>query len=390
MGLRNATRRRSRSVATIGLLACGCFLIAAIGVFRLESGESLHLRAAGTGGFALIGNATLPIAQDLNTEAGREFFGFGSKDLDGVHFVPMRVRDGEDASCLNLNRAQKPRVLGVRPDLLSERRAFTFAEVTGGEPVENPWLLLNRQERDGSVPAIGDAASIQWALGKKVGDVIPYTDERGREFNLRLVGALANSVLQGSLIISEAQLLAHFPNESGYRMFLVDVEPYRAERIKTVAATLTRATQDYGLELIPAADRLAQFNAVQNTYLSTFQVLGGLGVLLGSAGLGVLVLRNVLERRGELALLSAVGFRGRALRWLVLSEHGGLLLMGLIIGAVAAAVAVLPTVLRPGVRIPFQSLGWTVAAVLASGGLWTWVATRLALRGRLVDALRNE
>ena len=61
------------------------------------------------------------------------------------------------------------------------------------------------------------------------------------------------------------------------------------------------------MEVTPAVRRLAAFNAVQNTYLSTFQVLGGLGLLLGSVGLGVVVLRNVLERRGELALLLAVG-----------------------------------------------------------------------------------
>ena len=91
--------------------------------------------------------------------------------------------------------------------------------------------------------------------------------------------------------------------------------------------------QDAGLELTPAAERLNAFNAVQNTYLSTFQVLGGLGLLLGSAGLGVVVLRNVQERRGELGLLLAVGFRRRALHWLVLSEHGALLGPGLGVGA---------------------------------------------------------
>jgi hypothetical protein len=31
-----------------------------------------------------------------------------------------------------------------------------------------------------------------------------------------------------------------------------------------------------------------------------------------------------------------------------------------------------------------------LAAVLLNGALWTWVATVAALRGRLLDALRNE
>src|ERR1700749_4672593 len=108
---------------------------------------------------------------------------------------------------------------------------------------------------------------------------------------------------------------------------------------------LTRAFQNYGLELTPTTRRLDAFNAVQNTYLSTFQVLGGLGLLLGSAGLGVVVLRNVQERRGELALLLAIGFRKRALQWLVLSEHGALLGLGLAVGIIAAVIGVLPALI---------------------------------------------
>ena len=56
-------------------------------------------------------------------------------------------------------------------------------------------------------------------------------------------------------------------------------------------------------------DRLAEFHRVENTYLSTFQALGGLGLLLGTVGLGAVLLRNALERRRELALLEAVGYR---------------------------------------------------------------------------------
>jgi putative ABC transport system permease protein len=326
------------------------------------------------------------VVQDLNSRSGREFFGLGAEELAGVRVVPLRVRAGDEASCLNLNRAQRPRLLGVKPELLAGR--FTFASAAKGLDRRKGWELLRREQSPiAEVPAIGDANSIQWALGKKIGDTIDYTDEQGRAFKVRLVGAVANSILQGSLLIDEAEFTRRFPGESGYRMFLMDAP---SNSVAQVSVTLSGALQDVGLELTPAPERLEEFNTVQNTYLGTFQVLGGLGLLLGSAGLGVVVLRNVLERRGELGLLLAVGFRRRALRRLVLAEHGALLGLGLAIGIAAALVAVLPAVLSPGTRLPCASLGLTLAAVLLNGLLWTWLATGFALRGNLLAALRNE
>jgi ABC-type lipoprotein release transport system permease subunit len=403
LGVRGCARRRKRSLATIALLACGSFLIVAIGVFRLDANRDANKRVSGTGGFALIGDSTMPVVQDLNTKPGREFSGLGADDLAGVNVVPFRVRQGDEASCLNLNRAQKPHLLGVKPELLAGR--FTFASVAKGLDRRNGWELLRSSSRRQSaltnnsalrtphsalaaeVPAIGDANSIEWALGKKVGDTLDYVDEQGRAFKLRLVGAVANSILQGSLLIDEAEFVQRFPGESGCRMFLIDAP---SNSVSQVSAALSRALQDVGLEMTPAAERLSAFNAVQNTYLGTFQVLGGLGLLLGSAGLGVVVLRNVLERRGELGLLAAVGFRRRALQRLVLSEHGALLGLGLGLGIAAAAVAVLPAIISPGTQLPCASLALTIAAVLLNGLLWTWLATACALRGNLLAALRNE
>ncbi len=392
LGVRNCARRRTRSLSTLGLLACGSFLIASIGVFRLDAVKDAEKRTSGTGGFTLIGESTLPVVHDLNTQKGREFFGLENQALEGVQVVPMRVRDGDDASCLNLNRAQKPRLLGVKPESLAERGAFTFAKVAKGLPKENPWRLLKNgthaiRPNAAVIPAIGDLNSIMWAMGKKVGDTLDFTDEHGHTFKIRLVAALANSILQGNLLIDEEEFARRFPSEDGYRMFLIDAP---SKNVSEVSVTMTRALRDVGLELTPAATRLAAFNAVQNTYLGTFQILGGLGLLLGSVGLGVVVLRNVLERRSELAVLLAVGFRARTLKWLVLSEHGALLLIGLGIGVLSALVAVLPSVLSPGAAAPYASLAGTLLGVLLSGALWTWLATLGALRGKLVAALRNE
>lgn len=394
LALQSCGRRRKRSLATIGLLACGVFLIVAVGAFRQDANSNEHERLSGTGGFEFIGETALPVTYDLNTKAGRAFYGLESPDMTAVRAIPFRVHEGDDASCLNLNRAQKPRLLGVNAEALMRRAQFTFAEETGGPPGSRGWLLLRRtriemksSDSSNEIPAIGDQNSILWAMGKKVGDTLDYTDERGRPFKVRIVGALANSILQGNLIIDEAEFLKRFPSESGYRMFLVSAPSIKSA---AVSAQMTRALQDVGLELTPTTERLNAFNAVQNTYLSTFQILGGLGLLLGSAGLGVVVLRNVQERRGELGLLTAVGFRRGTLLRLLLGEHGALLCLGLGVGVAAALIGVLPALLSSGSQIPYASLALTLAAVLLNGLIWTWLATRFALRGRLVDALRNE
>lgn len=392
LAVRGLVRRPSRSLGTIALLASAAFLIVAVAANRLDATRNATQRSSGTGGFALWGESTLPILEDLNTRKGQEFYGLEPGDLSGVSFVGFRVRDGDDASCLNLNRAQRPRLLGVDPSELSRRGAFTFTQVLRGLNVTNGWEALASPLPASSTPevpevaAIGDANSLQWALGKKIGDTLDYLDERGQPFKIRLVGAVANSILQGSLIIADDDFVRLFPSESGRRVLLIDAPPGDTANL---SASLSRAFQDIGLELTPAARRLDRFNAVQNTYLNTFQVLGGLGLLLGSVGLGVVVLRNVFERRGELALMQAVGFERPALRRLVLGEHVVLLLAGLGVGALAAVLAVLPSLLTPGTGIPWGSLFVTLLLVLLNGLIWTWLASGRALRGRLLDGLRE-
>jgi ABC-type lipoprotein release transport system permease subunit len=386
LGMRNSVRRRGRSLATVALLAAGCFLVIAVGANRLDALRDAGARSSGTGGFALFGRSTLGILHDLNTADGRDAYGITDEEMAGVDVVPLRVRDGDEASCLNLSVPQQPRLVGVDPAALAGRGAFTFARTIDGAPAD-PWLLLGQQTPDGTVPAIGDQASVTWVLHRAVGDVIEYRDERGRPLRVRIVGTVANSILQGNLLIDASRFETLFPSESGYRMLLVDAPPDRAA---AVSETLTSELRDVGLELVPAVERLAEFNAVQNTYLSIFQMLGGLGLLLGSVGLGMVVARNVLERRGEIALLRAVGLRTRAIRWLVLSEHGLLLVLGLACGGIAAVVAVLPAVLSPGADVPYRSTALVLAGVAASGAGWVWLATVLVVRGRILDALRNE
>jgi putative ABC transport system permease protein len=384
MGSRNTVRRRGRSLAIVALLACGSFMIIAIGANKLDSMRNMEKRSSGTGGFALYAETTLPILKDLNDKNERRRLGLDSPEMSGVSFVPLRVHEGDDASCLNLNRVQNPRLLGVNPDELQKRKSFTFTKALSNDGFA---MLKSGTQKPLTINAIGDDATITWALGLSVGHTIRYTDERGQPFQVRIVGALANSVLQGSLLISEDDFIKLFPSESGSRVFLIDA-PF--DHLVDISKTLSRTFQDFDMELMPTFERLAEFNAVQNTYLSIFQMLGGLALIIGSLGLGIVVLRNVMERRNELAILRAVGFRKRSIQWFLLSEHWLLLLMGLIFGTVAGIVAVLPSLTSPSAKIPYFSLSITLLIVAISGFLWTWLAVKLAIRGNLINALRNE
>lgn len=374
---RGLRRRRGRSLSVIALLACASFLIAAIGVFRHDplTDDTLRRRDSGTGGFALWAQSASPIYQDLNSAKGREKLGI--EDVK-ASFVPLRVLEGDDASCLNLNRAQTPTLWGARPEDLQSRGAFALGK-------GQSWTALDTGD-GATIAAIGDENTVLWGLGKNVGDTLDYLDGSGKPFKVRIVGLVNKTILQGGLLISEKNFVRLFPSASGYRAFLIDVPS--GQKPERVGADLSQALQDSGLEVVPAARRLSLFQAVENTYLAVFQALGGLGLLLGSIGLGVVVLRNVLERRAELAVLSAVGFRAATLRRLIFLEHALLAALGLGAGALAGALASLPSLHSESA--PFGTLFLTFGGVALSALLWTGLAAALALRGAALDTLRNE
>ena len=226
-----------------------------------------------------------------------------------------------------------------------------------------------------------------YVLHKQLGDQMRIV--RGdREIRLRLVAALEDSIFQGELMMSQANFVSLFPAQEGYRVLLVDVP---AARAAAVAARIEDRLTDLGAAATGTARRLAQFHQVENTYLSTFQTLGGLGLLLGTVGLAAVLVRNVLERRRELALLGAVGYRRQHVLLMVVAENALLVGGGLLAGAVCAGLAILPAVLERGGRVPLTARGaLLLGGVFLTGLLSSVVAMRAATSTPLVAALHSE
>ena len=102
------------------------------------------------------------------------------------------------------------------------------------------------------------------------------------------------------------------------------------------------------------------------------------------------MLRNVLERQGELALLRAVGFRPRQIGGMVLAETLLLLLWGLATGTLAAWLAMTPQLMTTGSAVPWGSVVLLLSAIVVIGLFSATAAVRLATHVPIVSTLRGE
>jgi ABC-type antimicrobial peptide transport system permease subunit len=301
--------------------------------------------------------SVLPLIHSPATTVGREALNIPT--LPGVEIVPFRLRPGDDASCLNLYQPRNPRILA---------------------PVASfhAWPQLQTTFADGAVPALADANSMTYVLHLKRGELFSLSGNR-----FRIVDTLQDSIFQSELIISDADFLRLYPGVEGFRFFLLKAPPQ-------AIPVLESALSDYGFDIQSIAARLASFHRVENTYLATFRALGGLGLILGTIGLAAILLRNALERRKELALLRATGFRRRHLAQMVIAENLLLLLLGLAAGASCALLAVAPAIGGRGGHLPLFPIVGLLGTVVAAGAAASLIAAAVVLRSPLLAALRSE
>ena len=363
--LKNAARQPGRSTTCIKTISLACCIVVAVGVNRHDAPPETE--------YAFVAESALPLHHSLRTPDGRFELGFSEKVselLSASEIFPFRVLPGEDVSCLNLYQPQEPQILGAPNAMLDGY----------------PWSKIKViQPEGGRASAIGDAKSLRWILHHNPDEDFLIKDEFGKPLSLKLV-TLENSLFQSQLIISESNFTKYFPSQSGYQFFLIKTPP--ALRQET-AQVLEKTLGDYGFDLTSASARLASYRAVENTYISTFQSLGGLGVLLGTFGLALILFRNIIERRGELATLRAFGFRRQLLSRMLFLESCFLLAVGMLIGIIAGLVAILGSQGHLP-SFPWASLTITLLFIFSFGIIANAIAVAVALRSPLLSTLKSE
>jgi predicted lysophospholipase L1 biosynthesis ABC-type transport system permease subunit len=113
-------------------------------------------------------------------------------------------------------------------------------------------------------------------------------------------------------------------------------------------------------------------------------------VVLGVAGVALAVRRGLEERRGELALLNAVGVSRRRVVALLAAEYGTLVAAGLLAGVVPAWVAVQPAARSLHGALPWGAMAGVVAGLCGGAAASVFSAAWAAARRYGPEVLKEE
>ncbi len=377
--LNNLRRNISSSLTVAISIACGVFMVIAVGLNHHNPLKDADKPYGPTGGFDLAINCSVPISHLIKPAENQTFSA-----------LQFRVNSGDDASCLNLNRPGRPSVIAADLNKLIQYKPFSFASTIPDAPGD--WSILKDDNpNDKIIPAVTDYNTIMWALHKKVGDLLEIKAQDGNSYQFRLVAGLQSSILQGKLIIDETAFKRLFPKVNGYDLILVKSD----KPAKTLLESLSGQLEEYGPEIRPATDIIAELYRVENTYMSLFALLGGLGMVMGCIVLALTVVRNTQSQRREYAILQALGFTPEQIRSFIFVTWQIPATSGTFIAVITAAYAVWPKLIT---RLNSTSGkidiiiygGLTLFVFLAVTFACISLAARFAASSNITQTLRNK
>jgi len=361
----NSLRKNSsQNFAVILFMMISIFLVVTVGANRQASLPNSGSTRSGTGGFDLY----IQLQQAVNPQIRNWETEWNLKDS---HILPIRVIDGDESSCLNLNQISTPKLFGIDTRLIVSDNRFSLAG--NRDSGTNPWLQLENPEGDKKIPVMVDQTVLEWSLGKQIGDTLTITAENGIQYQLVIIASIQNSIFQGGLILSETNLKTLFPTNSGYHMFFIDLPP-ETRVSQSLLASLQRQLRSFGAVVKTTTAVLNEYYSVENSYLAIFFQLGLISLVISILGMTILLVRKIQDSSIEIQYLLTLGFKRHTLLVKIFLENHVLITYAMVSGTISSLLALWP-LFQQNVTMLFT----TVAVLLLVFQLLTGIFTLLIL-----------
>ena len=324
--------KKFRTGATLASIALVMFTIATMSGIQAMVSSSISMTSyRESGHFELLGASLVPIP---NWEAAFAAYNKTSMNVTGNHGIAqarIRIATNPNLSGVQYNSS----LIGVpsnwTPEFPLQARDPMYADDQAA------WAAI---QSDPGL-AIIDGTVVPNSFGPNFGsfsavlnDAFHFRNMTGATRNVRVIGILYEQFAQG-LWVSSSTVKSDFGIEAA-SLFYFNIRP---------GTDVTRAGHDlerYFLQYqLITLDIQALINSILETTMGVFNLLQAylaLGLIVGIAGLGVITMRNVVERRQETGALRALGFRKSMVLRSFLFELSFIALTGITMG-VALGIA---------------------------------------------------
>ena len=401
---------RFRTGMTLAMFSLVIFTLAVVGFINAAFSAAFEDTKAIWGNFDITSSVsfTNPI-DDLRTRIEE------SPALDTADFAAIGSTGGLPVRIRQQDTDQELRDWFVSSVDAEYANATTYAFVLKDERYaedSDVWRALVEEEDVVVVNSLIVPASGDFTLGevdvfqmegfKRDGETLPevylevYDSAEERMVSLRVIGIIEERAFYARTVITGHETLQQLSPIDlpflGYQIVLRD--PSQASEL---VIALEDEFVEHGFRADSTEVLVQRDSAINLTFNRLIQGFMGLGLIVGIAALGVIAARSVVERRVQIGVLRAIGFRAGMVQLSFLIESSFIALLGIVIGlslgfGLAAGIINEIGEAFPGVsyRIPWFTIVMVVIVAYGASLLMTYLPARQASRIYPAEALRYD
>jgi len=171
-------------------------------------------------------------------------------------------------------------------------------------------------------------------IGLEVGQVVAFKNPLGVVYNLTIAGIMRQSAMQGAFMGEQVVRDEFFA--SGYSLLLVKFQP--GLDVGEQAVLLEKSFLANGLQTIDVQALARQITSLVNSMFTLFEAFLAMGLIVGISGLGIITIRSIHERRIEIGMMRAIGYRKSMVVANFAIESAFISLLGIVIGTVLGII----------------------------------------------------
>ena len=329
LGMSYPLTQRFRTGLTLGMYALVIFTMTFIAVLTEVFGGQVDrvVREAG-GGYDMIVTASESNPPDAST----------LEEFEGVEGVTGLIQGSAKYDAEGVAEPQEWGALGVDEEFVENTPPKIEDRAEGLESDADVWNALIEDPSLAIIPDFflqsgGGPPSNLLEPGSKITVIDALT---GKEVEREVVGILAQDK-NFSAYMSQDSVREILGKRAVASLFFVNTSGSEAEA-REVATRLQGELFRNGVEADTFRSVVEEFQGANLQFFRLMQAYLALGLIVGIAGLGVVMVRSVRERRREIGVLRAIGFVSPQVRRAFLFESGFTALQGIVVGTALALV----------------------------------------------------